>query len=248
MNNKLKIRLYVDSPLSENARVDLSEAASHYLCMVMRLKAGDEFCCFNAADGEFAARLETPHKKQSTARLAQRLCLPRRTPDIWLAFAPLKKDRTDFLVEKAVELGVSKLMPVVTRYGITDKIRPERLIAQMTEAAEQCGRFDIPELAATQSFETMLKNWDASRTLYFLDERGGGLPCGEAFAARSAAVLVGPEGGFAPEEAQQLYNLPFVKPVSLGPRILRAETAATAALAVWQAVAGDWKNSCGDMQ
>lgn len=243
MSGKSKIRLYVDAPLSRGAEVVLPEEQSHYLSHVMRLKTGDELSCFNGSDGEYAARIAVLHKKQTRLQLAECLRAPVLAPDIWLLFAPLKKDRMDFLVEKAVELGASRLVPVITRFAITDKIRAERLQAQMIEAAEQSERLDVPALGDAVRLEDLLKNWDAGRRLFFMDERGLGSPCAEAFAAQPgpAALLIGPEGGFAPEEAEMLYQSPFVSAVSLGPRILRAETAAAAALAVWQAVAGDWK-------
>ena len=244
MSEKSKIRLYVSRPLAALAEITLEEEQSHYLCNVMRMKEGGTLSCFNAVDGEFSAVMTVAHKRQARLKIGSRIRASRACPDIWLLFAPLKKDRMDFLVEKAVELGVSRLVPVITRFGITDKIRAERLLAQMTEAAEQCERLDVPGLGSAVGLEELLNNWDVSRPLFFMDERGQGRPAAEAFAGLKdcpAALLIGPEGGFAGEEAALLYQKPFVRGVSLGPRILRAETAAAAALAVWQAVAGDWK-------
>lgn len=242
MKNQAKIRIFVDNRLKEGLDVQIAEEASHYLCNVMRLKNGDKIICFNGTDGEFVAEIVNANKKQTTLKIIKLLRQPKPMPDIWLLFAPLKKDRTDFLIEKAVELGAARLVPVITDYAITDKIRADRIQAQIIEAAEQCERLDIPELAPAIKLETLLNNWDCRRKLYFMDERGQGRPCADAFEPQgSAALLIGPEGGFSDKEADILYKSKFVKPVSLGPRILRAETAAAAALAVWQAVAGDWK-------
>lgn len=239
-----KIRLYVDHSLKSKNKIVLSEGQSHYLCNVMRLKNGSIITCFNANDGEYEASVFNIHKKQTEVCLGLQIRKPVASPDIWLLFTPLKKDRTDFLVEKSVELGVSTLLPVITKYSITDKIKYERVQAQMIDASEQCERMDVPNLLPTAKLENVLKNWDSTRRLFFLDERGGGEDCFTAFShskEQKTALLIGPEGGFSADEADMLYNLPFVTAVSLGPRILRAETAAAAALSVWQAVSGDWK-------
>lgn len=244
MDGKKKIRIFVSMKLEIGELVSLSEAQSHYLCNVMRLKKGDILRCFNAQDGEFLAKIIEANKKQTLLQVLSLERLPRKSPDVWLVFAPLKKDRTDFLIEKAVELGVSKIIPVLTRFGITDKIRAERVKAQLQEAVEQCERFDVPVLEEMSPLEDLLKSWPQSRQLFFMDESRSGKPAFEAFAsfgAKPAAILIGPEGGFAPDEAKLLKQQSFVCSVSLGPRILRAETAAAAALAVWQAAAGDWK-------
>ena len=244
MSDKNKIRIYTPCPLTAGAEIRLEEEQSHYLCNVMRMKAGEELLCFNAQDGEFSARITDANKKQTSLQIVSLERKPQNSPDIWLVFAPLKKDCTDFLIQKAVELGVSRIIPVSTRFGISDNIRAERIYLQMVEAAEQCKRFDVPSLADMTKLELLLKAWPPSRKLFFMDESRTGSPAGqtfEHFAGEPAAILIGPEGGFATEEANLLKSMPFVCPVSLGPRILRAETAATAALAVWQALAGDWK-------
>lgn len=243
MNNRFKTRIFTEQPLTSGIQITLSEDKSHYLANVMRLKNGDELICFNGSDGEYAAQIIAINKKQTRLTIANQLRPQQKSPDIWLLFAPLKKDRTDFLIEKAVELGVTKLIPVITKHTITDKIRPERLKLQIIEAAEQCERLDIPELGEAIKLNDLLNNWNRQRILYFMDERGKGRPCANVFAQNqgAAALLIGPEGGFAAEEASLLYQLPFVKTITLGPRILRAETAAAASLAVWQAIAGDWK-------
>ena len=244
MSERNKIRIYTPCSLTAGAEIWLEEEQSHYLCNVMRMKTGAELLCFNTQDGEFSARITEANKKQTRLQILSLERKPQKSPDIWLVFAPLKKDRTDFLVEKAVELGVSKLVPVATRFGISDKIRRERILLQMIEAAEQCERFDIPQLEEMLKLENLLKTWPESRKLFFMDEQRTGKPALEAFRLSKdepAAILIGPEGGFASEEAELLKKMPFVCPVSLGPRILRAETAATAALAAWQTIAGDWK-------
>ena len=165
-----------------------------------------------------------------------------------LLFAPGKKDQTDFIIQKAVELGARRLQPVITRRTITDKVRHERFRAQGIEAAEQCRRLDVPEINEAQSLEKVLQNWDKSRRLFFMDETGHGLPVRRAFAAAAApaAILVGPEGGFSAEELQRLRGLEFAQGVTLGPRILRAETAVAAALSCWQSLSGDWADYSED--
>lgn len=161
---------------------------------------------------------------------------------MWLLFAPVKKDRTDFVIEKATELGAGKIIPVITRHTITDKVRVERLRAQAAEAAEQSRRVEVPEIGAPVRLEKLLADWDPARRLFFMDESGRGRPAAEAFGEYQgpAALLVGPEGGFAEEELNGLRSRPFARAVSLGPLILRAETAAAAALSVWQAISGLW--------
>ena len=244
MSEKNKIRVYTPVELSAGNDISLSEEQSHYLCNVMRLETNDKIRCFNASNGEFLAQIVAAHKKQTILRILSLERKAQKSPDIWLVFAPLKKDRTDFLIEKAVELGVNKIIPVSTRFGISDKIRTERIRLQMIEAAEQCERFDVPQLAEMLKLEDLLKTWPENRTLFFMDEKRTGLPVSQAFCNtknKPAAILIGPEGGIAPEESEFLKKRPFVCPVSLGPRILRAETAAAASLAVWQAISGDWK-------
>lgn len=244
MGSPSKIRLYVEQKLIAGASLILSEQQSHYLCNVMRLKKGSYLSCFNSTDGEFIACISVIHKKQTEIELGKQIRCPTNSPDIWLLFSPIKKDRMDFLVEKSVELGVSALLPVITQYGITDKLKSERICAQMVDAAEQCERLDVPKLLPTDKLTDVLKHWDTSRRLFFLDERGEGQDCVKAFSdvgQTKSALLIGPEGGFSDAEADMLYQQSFVIPVSLGPRILRAETAGVAALSVWQAVVGDWK-------
>ncbi len=246
-----EVRLYVDLPLVPGTEYELSEAASRYLISVMRLKSGDSFKTFNGRDGEFVAVITAADKKRCRAIIEKQSRTFSRSPDLWLLFAPLKKDATDFLVEKAVELGVRRLQPVITRYTNSEKVRLERFEAQIIEAAEQCRRVDLAEISAPCRLEKLLMRWEKERPLFFMDESGAGKDVATVFRAnpqKSAAVLIGPEGGFSREEAMLLRRCDFVRPVSLGPRILRAETAAAAALSCWQAMNGDWLQAKGEKE
>lgn len=244
MKDTKHIRLFLDAELKPEVEVDLSEKMSHYLVNVMRCVQGDEIRCFNSSDGEFLCQITQQDKKKSVIKVGKQLRLPEPAGNLWLVFAPLKKDKTDFVIEKAVELGVSKIIPVLTKFTNTDKIKIERFRAQAIEAAEQCERLSIPEISEAVELDRLLKDWNESRILFFMDERRKGEPIVQAFKGKAgcpAAVLIGPEGGFSEDEAEKLTKQKFVKNVSLGPRILRAETAAAASLAVWQATEGDWK-------
>lgn len=245
MSDKQKnnIRLFIDAPLTLEKSVVLDTPRSHYLCNVMRLQEGELLHCFNGKDGEFECRLSVAHKKESVLSVLKQTRKMMEVPDIWLLFAPVKKDCTDFIVEKAVELGVRKICPVITRYTINKEVRLERFVAQAVEAAEQCRRVEIPEILSPLSLEKLLSGWDKRRKLFFMDETGNGLPALDIFRKNkgcAAAILVGPEGGFAAEELDMLRKTDFAEAVSLGPRILRAETAVAAALSIWQAAVGDW--------
>lgn len=240
---KAKIRIYTDIVFDKGSVISLGEAQSHYLCNVMKVTKGDEVLCFNNRDGEFLCRIEKADKRHAELLLIQKTKAFVPSPDVWLMFAPLKKDQTDFVIQKATELGARRIMPVITQFCITDKVKKERFIAQAIEAAEQSRRVDIPEISEAVSLPKVLQNWDNERKLFFMDETGGGNEICEVFAAdkgQKAAILVGPEGGFAPDELDLLRKMEAAKAVSLGPRILRAETAVAAALACWQAIAGDW--------
>lgn len=236
-----RVRLYVDHPLGPGQPVTLPPEAAHYLFAVMRLGAGDVIALFDGRSGEWAAELAPAGRRGGIARcLAQ--TAPQRDPaDLWLLFAPLKKARTDFLVEKATELGVARLVPVQTDHTNAERIRRDRLQAQTREAAEQCGATHLPQVDDLRPLTAVLDGWDPARQLHWADEglADAGLAAGPAAADAAdgpAAVLVGPEGGFAPAERARLARLPFARPMSLGPRILRAETAALYGLACWQAV------------
>lgn len=233
-------RLFVRTPLSEGAHVELDAAQANYLGNVMRLGEGAELLTFDGRSGEWLARIVEAGKKRMTLVAEQRTREPETVPDVWLAFAPVKRTQTDWLVEKATELGVAKLLPVMTRRTIAERVKLERLEAIAMEAAEQCGRTGLPELVEPQPLARFLDRRDTGRTLYFADE-GGGEPAAAAFKAGSATILTGPEGGFTDEERAAIRAVPNAVPVSLGPRILRAETAALAALASYMTVAGDWR-------
>lgn len=245
MNEIRRIRLFTDKKLILGGKAELSEKASHYLCNVMRCNAGEKIRCFNETDGEFLCRIEVSDKKKTIVRIEELLRLREKDNDIWLLFAPLKKDQTDFVIAKAVELGVSKIIPIITERTNSERVKVERFAAQAVEAAEQCGRLSVPEVVSPVKLIEFLGAWNPERLLFFADERRRGKEAADAFrqsAGNPAAILVGPEGGFSDEEAARLDKCLFVKNINLGPRILRAETAAVASLSVWQASAGDWRN------
>ncbi len=227
-------RLFVDETLAEGAGVTV---AGNYLATVLRLGPGDRVKLFDDRTGEWLAEIVEAGKKRVSLRIGERLREREAVPDLWLLFAPVKRGRIDWLVEKATELGVARLQPVVTRRTIVERLNLERLRAHAVEAAEQCERTALPVLEEPRRLEALLRSWPADRTLYFADE-GGGAPY--APGPGPAAILIGPEGGFTDEERAAIRALPQARPVSLGPRILRADTAALAAVALWMAAAGDW--------
>jgi len=249
-------RLHVAPDLGVGHTITMDGDQAHYLSRVMRLAPGDAVRVFNGRDGEFAASIAQSTKSTVQLAIGDQTRSQAKAPDLWLLFAPLKKDRTDFLVEKAVELGVAEIRPVITERTNADTVRVDRLGKIAVEAAEQTERLDVSPVREAQKLWSALDGWDARRSLIYADEAGddAGRPWGgEAGKARPleavlrelgdgpAAILIGPEGGFSPAERSRLRGLPFVKPVGLGPRILRAETAAVAALAIWQAIRGDWR-------
>ena len=205
----------------------------------MRLGEGAELLVFDGQSGEWLARIAEAGKKRMTLSVERQTREPEIIPDVWLAFAPVKRSQTDWLVEKATELGVGKLLPVMTRRTIAERVKLERLEAISIEAAEQCGRTRLPDIGEPQPLTRFLEQRDRARTLYFADE-GGGDAAASAFKSGPAIILTGPEGGFTDEERASIRAAPGAVPVSLGPRILRAETAALAALAAYMTVAGDW--------
>ncbi|CAA7624549.1 16S rRNA (uracil(1498)-N(3))-methyltransferase [Magnetospirillum sp. UT-4] len=239
----MSLRLFVPFDLAAGAGLVLAREQSHYVATVMRARAGQAVALFNGRDGEWLAVLDDVGKGGVRLTVGAQTRPQAPEPDIWLLAAPLKKDNTDLVAEKAAELGASALWPVFTRRTNAARVNAERLRAHLMEAAEQCERLTVPELKPPAALDQVLAGWDSGRTLLFLDEGGSGAPLPEVAAGLSGklALLVGPEGGFAPEERDLLLRLPFARAVSLGPRILRAETAAIAALAVVQALAGDWK-------
>jgi len=232
-------RLFVETPLAAGARVELEAAQANYLGNVMRLKEGDRLLLFDGASGEWLAEIVEVSKRRVTLIVSEPTRPQESVPDLWLAFAPVKKGRVDWLVEKAVELGVARLQPVVTQRTIVDKLNLERMRAHIVEAAEQCGRTALAAIDAPVKLDLFLKGRDPARTLYFADETGGEAAA-TAFKPGPALILTGPEGGFTPDEAAAIRAVPNVRAISLGPRILRAETAALAAVAAWMAEVGDW--------
>ncbi len=236
-----RIRLFVDQPLGAGQAVRLSPDQAHYLTGVMRLAVGAGILLFNGQDGEWRAALAEAGKRGALAMCEAAVRPLAMPPDLWLIFAPIKKARTDFIVEKAVELGVRRIVPVQTRHTNSERIRQDRLQAHALEAAEQCGATYVPEVADLQPLDRVLTGWPADRRLYWCDEAAAGTPARIAGEPGPAAILIGPEGGFAETEAARLRGMPGVTPLSLGPRILRADTAAVAAITLWQAAQGDWR-------
>ena len=237
-----KVRLYVDHPLGEGQQVPLTRDQAHYLFGVMRLTVGDAVAVFDGRSGEWRAVVAEAGRKAGVLVCDKLLAEQRNPPDLWLLFAPIKKARTDFIVEKATELGAARIMPVQTEFTNSERIRQDRLQAHAVEAAEQCGGTFVPEVADLAKLADVLTGWDPARQLYFCDESALDATSLDGFkgAGGPAAILIGPEGGFSEAERTRLKALDFVTPVSLGPRILRADTAAVAALTLWQAVQGDW--------
>jgi 16S rRNA (uracil1498-N3)-methyltransferase len=239
-----RVRLYVEAPLAEGARVEATEGQAHYLLHVMRAKSGDRISLFNGHDGEWVAQITHVTKRTCVFLCERQTRRQDDAPDIWLCFAPIKRTPADYLTQKATELGVSVLQPVITRRTIVSRVNLERMRANAIEAAEQSDRLTVPEARDPLSLEKLLESWPSSRILLFCDEAGEAPPIAEKLQATQTtlwAVLTGPEGGFDPAERDAIRAQPFVVPVSLGPRILRADTAALAALAVWQALVGDWR-------
>lgn len=231
-------RLFVDQPLKPGPlRLDGPQA--HYLAGVMRVRAGDPVRLFDDRSGEWLATIAGTGKRDLTLDVTERLAEREAVPDLWLVAAPLKKGRIDWMAEKACELGVARYVPVVTHRTVVDKPNTDRLRAHMIEAAEQCGRTALPQVAEPVKLSNLLRDWPEERALYFADELGG-LPAREAMKPGPAAILIGPEGGFDDGERNAIRALPQAVGVSLGPRILRADTAAAAAVAIWMAAAGDW--------
>jgi 16S rRNA (uracil1498-N3)-methyltransferase len=237
-------RLFTAAPLSAGARASLDTDQAHYLRNVLRLGKGDRIALFNGRDGEWAAVIVALSKKGGEAEVEALLRPPAAEPDLWLLFAPIKHARVDYLAQKAAELGVARLVPVLTDRTMVSRVNTDRLAANALEAAQQTGRLTVPEVAAPMRLADVLAGWDAARRVMLCDESGSGPPVFEGLRGVSRggpwAVLIGPEGGFSEGELDVLRKLDFVTPVSLGPRLLRADTAAVAALACWQAALGDW--------
>jgi 16S rRNA (uracil1498-N3)-methyltransferase len=235
-------RLFVRSPLAAGAVVSVEGNQAHYLAKVMRVGKGDAVMLCDDLTGEWAARVTEVGKRDVVLEPVERLREREQVPDFWLCPALLKKDGFDLVLEKTTELGARAIRPVVTRRCVADKLNLERARAIVTEAAEQCARTALPELAEPVKLDALLADWPENRALFFADELGG-QPAAEAFTAHSgpAALLIGPEGGFDDAERTAIRAHRAARPISLGPRILRGETAAIAASALWMAMAGDWR-------
>lgn len=235
-------RLYVAQKLAERAEHALDKEQAHYVRDVMRLKPGDPLRLFNEADGEWLAYLTEAVRKSVRLRIEKKLTEATPPPDIDFIFAPLKHARLDYLVQKATELGARRLRPVITGRTIVDRVNLERMRANAVEAAEQCNLVFVPEVLEPEKLDRVLADWDEARALIYCDEAAVGSDTLATLRGLKlpAALLVGPEGGFTPEERAGLRRLPFVTAISLGPRIMRADTAGTAALTLVQATLGDW--------
>lgn len=241
------IRLFVDHPLSAGAVVDLDRQQAHYLRHVMRLGAGDGVHLFNGREGEWRGTVAIAGRAQASVTPNERIRDQTAGPDLWLAFAPVKRARIDLIAEKATELGAAAILPVMTENTSVSRVNVDRLRANAVEAAEQCGRLTLPDIRQPAGLADLLAGWPAGRRLMVCDETGGGEPVIDALQrlkgpVHSSAwgILTGPEGGFSRSELDLLAENPIVTRVGLGPRILRADTAAIAALVCWQAVLGDW--------
>jgi len=236
-----KIRLFVDHPLGVGQSVPLSRDQAHYLFGVMRLTIGGAVLLFNGRDGEFLALVAEAGKRGGTLLCQEKTKPLQMPPDLWLLFAPIKKARTDFIVEKATELGAARIVPVATDFTNSDRIRRDRLQAHTVEAAEQCGGTFVPEVSELLPLEQVLRDWPSDRQLMFCDEGLAGDGCQlDGLTKGPWAILIGPEGGFSDRERQRISAMASTYPISLGPRILRADTAAVAAMTLWQAGLGDW--------
>ena len=233
-------RLFVRQPLREGVQVRLDAAQANYLGNVLRLNEGAELLTFDGSSGEWLARIAEAAKKRMTLTVERKTREAETVPDVWLAFAPVKRSETDWLVEKATELGAARLIPVMTQRTVAERVKLERLESIAIEAAEQCGRTILPELAEPLSLARFLEQREASRTLFFANEAGGER-ASDAFKAGPACILTGPEGGFTDDERAAVRAVSNSVPISLGPRILRAETAALAALSAWMSAVGDWR-------
>ena len=240
-----KIRLYVDHPLGAGQSVPLARDQAHYLFGVMRLGLGDPVALFNGRDGEWQAKVAEAGKRGGVLELVEQSRPLQMPPDLWLIFAPIKKARTDFIVEKAAEMGARRIVPVQTEFTNSGRVQRDRLQAHAIEAAEQCGGTFVPEVADMLRLDRLIDGWDATRQMMFCDEALAGAAPKPAFAETRIAdapwaILIGPEGGFSDHERHRLHGLEYSHPVQLGPRILRADTAAVAAMTLWQQRLGDW--------
>jgi len=239
-----RLRLFVEAPLRPGATIVPGESQTHYLLHVMRARDRDAVRVFNGRDGEWRARISDVTRRNCALICELQIAGQDHVPDLWLAFAPIKKTPAEYLVQKATELGVAMLLPVITERTVARRVNTDRLRLNIIEAAEQSGRLNLPGIREAELLPELLRGWPRERRLVFCDEAGNASPMASALAGANSrsgwGVLIGPEGGFSPAERQLVRQHPAVLPVTLGPRIMRADTAALAALAVWQAILGDW--------
>ncbi len=241
---RAKIRLFVEGSLGDGQGIVVTKDQANYLFNVMRLKTGDNVLLFNGRDGEWQAEVVEAGKRAGKLACRVQTAPLQLPPDVWLLFAPIKKARTAFIVEKATELGAARIMPVLTDFTNMDRIQIDRLRAYAMEATEQCGGTYIPEVYEFQKLTDVLNEWPEDRRIMFCDETRKALPVAQALAKETGgkwAIVIGPEGGFSPDEIERFRGMTGVTSVTLGPRILRADTAAVAALTAWQSALGDWE-------
>ena len=237
-------RLFVPSPLGIGLTVETETAQTHYLLNVLRLRPGAELLLFNGVDGEWLAQISAVGKRTAALQLVAQTRPQPEPTDLVYCFAPLKQGRLDYMVQKAVEMGAGRLQPVITQHTQMSTVGRERLQANVTEAAEQCGILSIPHVSEVVKLDRVLWEWEQGRRLIVCDEgaeTNDPVPILQSIEEKRIGLLIGPEGGFSDDERRQLLSLPFVTAIPLGPRILRADTAAVAALAVIQATIGDWR-------
>lgn len=240
---RAKIRLFVEAPLGAGQGIPLSKEQSNYLFAVMRLKIGAFVLVFNGKDGEWLAEVVEAGKRNGKLACVEQTAPLRLPPDLWLLFAPIKKARTAFIVEKATELGAARIIPTMTQYTNADRMNLDRLRAHALEATEQCGGTFIPEVSEPVKLAEILSDWPNDRQIMFCDESREALPAAAALAKEQPgkwAILIGPEGGFSPDEVARLRAMSQVTSVTIGPRILRADTAVVTAITLWQSILGDW--------
>jgi 16S rRNA (uracil1498-N3)-methyltransferase len=249
MTSRAGIRLFVQAPLNAGVSLIMEDRHVHYLRNVLRRSEGDRIELFNGRDGQWRARIAVLDRRGGSFMVESRTLDQAPEDGPWLLVAAIKRQRLEMIVEKATELGAARICPVTTMRTNSERLNRDRLMSIATEASEQCARLTVPEIAAAMPLKDMLTAWPANRQLYLLDETGGGTPMAAAFGAhrkdRDAALLIGPEGGFDQSELDAMRNLPFVNALDLGKRILRAETAALAALACYQAIVGDGAKNGG---
>ncbi len=243
-NKFAKIRLFTQSKLSNDECIELTTENVHYLLNVMRKKSGDNILLFNGIDGEWLGSIESLSKKYGTVRILEKTREYKKEPDIWLCFAPVKNAPIQNIVQKATELGISTLQPVFTQYTVINNVNTERMLANAVEASEQSERLSVPKIREPIKLNNMLENWEKDRKLILCDESGSGQPAVKALEnldnKGKYAILIGPEGGFSPTEFEIMHKKHYIIPVGLGPRILRADTAAIAAIVCYQSILGDW--------